>query len=266
MADIAKIQTKFPPLEVKSEAPFSEDALDREELCKKWTNFVVQSTTPYVMAIDGRWGDGKTTLLRMWKAHLNNNGFKCVLFNAWKADFYSHALPALVSAIIEEISNDNFSNKVKNTNDKKKSFSKEVKNFRNGVKKIAKTLSEPDTALKVIAPIIPGGDAITEIYSAIKKLSEDHDAIEDYKKYHETVKKFKGLLQEFSTKISSKSGKPLVIFIDELDRCRPDFALDVLEKVKHVFDVKSVFFVFALNTEEMSKEIKTYIGEKDREN
>ena len=70
-----------------------------------------------------------------------------------------------------------------------------------------------------------------------------------YKSYRNAVDEFKEALQGFAS--SGEDGRPLVIFVDELDRCRPDFALDVLEKVKHVFDVSSVFFVFAVNKEEL---------------
>ena len=51
--------------------------------------------------------------------------------------------------------------------------------------------------------------------------------------------------------------------IDELDRCRPTFALDVLEKIKHIFDVPGVFFVAALNKNALAKTIESVYGITD---
>ena len=51
--------------------------------------------------------------------------------------------------------------------------------------------------------------------------------------------------------------------IDELDRCRPTFALDVLEKIKHIFDVPGVFFVAALNKNALAKTIESAYGITD---
>ncbi|NDI77146.1 MULTISPECIES: P-loop NTPase fold protein [Psychrilyobacter] len=38
--------------------------------------------------------------------------------------------------------------------------------------------------------------------------------------------------------------KPKVILVDELDRCRLDFAITVLETIKHMFDINNIIFIF----------------------
>lgn len=242
MNSLDKIETKTLPLGRRnSDNPYSDDALGREDLCKRWTRFIERSTTPYIMAIDGKWGTGKTTLLKMWEADLKKSGFRCVFFDAWEADFYGHALPALIGEITEQASDDNFDSKVKELSGAL--FAK--------------------AAVNAISSMVPGGKTAVEIAGALEQSLKDHDAVEAYRSYRKAVDKFKKSLREFASR--GKNGKPLVIFIDELDRCRPDFALEVLEKVKHVFDVESVFFVFAINKEEMRKTIQTVYGDIDSE-
>ena len=51
----------------------------------------------------------------------------------------------------------------------------------------------------------------------------------------------------------SDTGQPLVFIIDELDRCRPTFAIELLERVKHIFDVPNIVFVFGINRSELVK-------------
>lgn len=238
-----KIETKILSFgeRLNSDDPYADDALGREDLCKRWTRFIERSTTPYVMAIDGKWGTGKTTLLRMWGADLKKSGFRCVFFDAWEADFYGHALPALIGEITKQISDEKFDSMVK---------------------ELSGALFEKAT-LNAIFSMVPGGKVVAEFAGALEQSLKDHDAVEAYRSYREAVDKFKESLREFAS--GGENGKPLVIFVDELDRCRPDFALDVLEKVKHVFDVESVFFVFAINKEEMRKTIQTVYGGIDSE-
>jgi hypothetical protein len=78
--------------------------------------------------------------------------------------------------------------------------------------------------------------------------------LEDYGKIEKNLKTFKTLLGE----ISSESN--ILIIIDELDRCNPKFALATLEKVKHVFDVKGVKFLFSTNLTQLASIVKKQYG------
>ena len=52
----------------------------------------------------------------------------------------------------------------------------------------------------------------------------------------------KNHLTKLSSKVTENSGQPLVFIIDELDRCRPTFAIELLERVKHIFDIPNMVF------------------------
>lgn len=61
--------------------------------------------------------------------------------------------------------------------------------------------------------------------------------------------------------INSDSSLRMVIFIDELDRCRPEYALKLLERIKHYFDTDRVTFVFSVNLRELQNMVKHCYGE-----
>ena len=228
--------------------PFEGDDLNRQELCKTWTNFIESSSTPFVLAVDAKWGDGKTTFLKMWQAYLKQQGFKTVFFDAWSCDFYDEALPALIGEIQKQIVEPSF----KGTSSKLKSTSSKLIKL------------TPSIATKSIINIITG-DIGKDIYESIQKAIQPHNKIQDYLEYQKAVDEFKQELGKTAKPGKENPGKLLVIFVDELDRCRPTFAIEVLEKVKHIFDVEFIFFIFAVNKNELKKSINTIYGEIDSE-
>ncbi|WP_230583093.1 P-loop NTPase fold protein [Megasphaera elsdenii] len=90
------------------------------------------------------------------------------------------------------------------------------------------------------------------------KIFETSNPLEIQKKGHELCQKTK----DFLDSIFTERGNRCVIFIDELDRCRPDFAVQLLERIKHYFDNKNITFVFSVNTEELMNTVNRYYGEK----
>ena len=82
-----------------------------------------------------------------------------------------------------------------------------------------------------------------EVTKFLSDLIEDE--IRDYDSKKKSITGFKASLAEFADTILSKNGStpPLIIFIDELDRCRPNFALELLENIKHIFDVEKIGYI-----------------------
>src|SRR5690606_34703090 len=73
--------------------------------------------------------------------------------------------------------------------------------------------------------------------------------IQDYLARKENIKEFHKKLEEYIAENSI--GKPIVFIIDELDRCRPDYAVSVLENIKHLFSVKGIVFVLSIDKEQL---------------
>ena len=67
-------------------------------------------------------------------------------------------------------------------------------------------------------------------------------------------------IREFINLLIEEHGNRLVFFIDELDRCKPDYAIRFLERIKHYFDDERITFVFSVNLGELQHTIKHYYG------
>ena len=70
-------------------------------------------------------------------------------------------------------------------------------------------------------------------------------------------------LSQLGHRVRDDTGQPLVFIIDELDRCRPTFAIELLERVKHIFDVPNIVFVFGINRDELVKSLESVYGDID---
>lgn len=53
---------------------------------------------------------------------------------------------------------------------------------------------------------------------------------------------------------------PIVIVIDELDRCRPTYAVRLLEEIKHLFDVPGLVFILGLHGEQLGQSVSGAYG------
>lgn len=82
--------------------------------------------------------------------------------------------------------------------------------------------------------------------------------IQEYTSKKEGLKEFRTALEDFVQK--SSDGKPIIFIIDELDRCRPDYAVDVLEKVKHFFGVPGIVFVLSMDKVQLGHAIRGVYG------
>ena len=90
---------RLPELEVSSDNPFQHDALERKPLVEFLASLIGRLEGPFVLALDSPWGTGKTTIVKMLQAKLAMDQFQCVYFNAWKVDYVTDPLVALVSAL-----------------------------------------------------------------------------------------------------------------------------------------------------------------------
>ena len=81
--------------------------------------------------------------------------------------------------------------------------------------------------------------------------------IEDYESEKESIEHLKSKLKEIAKKTDLKK---IVVFIDELDRCRPNYAIEFLERVKHFFDLEGYIFVLSIDEAQLLESIKVLYG------
>ncbi|MDD2863964.1 MAG: P-loop NTPase fold protein [Methylococcales bacterium] len=237
-------------VEIKANEPFQNDKLGRKESAEILTQFIKSSNgEPLVLCINAPWGQGKTTFLKMWQTYLQNedNGFETIYFDSWKNDFTDDALVAILGEISSFI--DTFKDDNEEINNKfKKATGVATKFLRKGVPALIKGATYNFLDL----------DSGIENAAAALAESVTNDVIDHYVKSKKSLDDFKELLTELASDISSD--KPIVFIIDELDRCRPNFAVEVLEKVKHFFSVKNIVFVLGADKEQLGNSMKMLYG------
>lgn len=80
---------KLEKLEIPADQPFLNCKLGREKYAEVLKTIITTYKKGFVLAIDGKWGTGKTTFVEMWKAYLELDNFQTLYFNAWENDFIS---------------------------------------------------------------------------------------------------------------------------------------------------------------------------------
>lgn len=249
------MELKIDPIEIPEDDPFRNDQLERKESAVILTQLISNIRKPFVLSIDSSWGTGKTTFVKMWRQHLMNEGYPTLYFSAWENDFSDSPMVALLAELelaLEELPlNKTGKQKVKTAFRKAK---------KHGVA-LAK-LSLP-IAVRLGTMGLIDNEKINEAISEhAEKIALD--LIKKYESDKKSIKIFKNKLGEFVTTLStSKSKKPqesLILFIDELDRCRPDYALELMEKAKHLFDVPGIIFILSLDKKQVGYSIKTMYG------
>lgn len=220
---------------------FKNDKLGRIKFANNLTKIAdLYSRTGAVIAIDGEWGAGKTTFVNMWKQQLLDMDYKAIYFNAWECDFQDDPFIAIMSEL------SNVFNKTNSTGDELISI---------GTRIIPRVVGEFIKGL--IKNYIGFNTEVLDV--AIEETAEQcKKLITDYQEQKDTIIDFRERLSEFVA--SNSNGKPLIFFIDELDRCNPHFAVKLLERVKHIFEVPNIIFVLSLNINQLQYAIQGFYG------
>lgn len=254
-------------IEIPCDDPFRHDLLDRKQTILTLTNLLHNLETPYTMSIDASWGNGKTTFLNMWKQHLKNEGFPVVGFSAWDTDFAENPLIALTSELL---------NTLKSLDDNGDLELNAIEETLPRIHKI--TLTKAIPWMISLAGVIGGiqsndpsvalmgnslADGVAGTMEEVTRNESLDDSLEPltYIEAKKEINSFRNALRNTAKKLSMKHhGKPLIIAIDELDRCRPSYAVELLEIAKHFFSVDNIVFVLAIDKSQLSHAIRAIYG------
>ena len=182
----------------------------------------------FTLSLHGDWGTGKTYLLQRWQKQLQKKGRQAVYFNAWEDDFQADPLTAIVGQLWKEIKEGDFAE------------------IGESLKSLVGNLGEK--ALGVV------GGKKKDFQSTAER------TVDDYLAVREKLDDFKKRLETLAAKVNKDTEFPLVFIVDELDRCKPTFAIEVLERVKHLFNAPNIVFVFGVNKTELQKSIQSAYG------
>ena len=235
-------------IEVPEDDPFKNDLLGRREPARILTHIVGSIDGPCVLAIDAAWGTGKTTFLKIWSQYLRNEGFPVVEFNAWETDFTGDPFIALSGELMSGL-----------RQDETKSLAGKIDAMKGAAKEVVRR-AIPGTIRLATAGILDVSPMLEkEASQALASYAEER--LSSYRKEQESVQAFRSTLQDMAGTLSkSRDGRPLVVVIDELDRCRPSYAIELLEVAKHLFTVDHIVFALAVNRAELAHSIRALYG------
>lgn len=234
------MKSKLDEPEIIPKDPFHNCKLGRQRYAEILKQIVSTYDEGCVLAVNGKWGTGKTTFVKMWKQLLDDDKFKTIYFNAWESDFALDPIAALIG---------NF---------------KILGGDSGNVDKLIQSASK--FATKIIPSII---DTVISKYtgqemsSIIKKITEFSEGFlsQEIEEYEERCKSLDNFKKNLSKYIKDNcAGKPLIFIVDELDRCNPSYAVKVLERIKHLFSVPNLVFVLSIDKYQLGNSIRGYYG------
>lgn len=197
-----------------------EDLIDFRWFAQTLKRIIISADTPITIGVYGEWGAGKTSIMRLTKKMLEGET-KTIWFNAWKYDIALDLRVALLKTILKEMENS------ESLKEKVSELSRRLDWF--GLAKIT------------------GSFLIGSPNFDFNKLLKQDEVISLIGEFEE----------RFSELVEDYAGKgPLVIFVDDLDRCLPDKVVDILEAIKLFLDVRGCVFILGLNKEIIEKGIE----------
>lgn len=259
---------------------FPSDELNRKQdadlltkILTRRSNVISQSAnkSSYVINVNAEWGAGKTYFIKRWAEDLKYD-YPVVYIDAWSNDFMDSPIITVLAEIQEQLLDS--INKSCLPRDKKKRF----KNI--GISILP----------KILAALVKryGGFDIEDLF--VEESSEESEkpastnktldlsaameamaiqAFKEHSDYKSGVKELKATIKELikfavdnpkNSLSANKRSYPAFIFIDELDRCRPTYAVEMLEAIKHIFDIEGLVIVVSTHTEELQHTIKALYG------
>ena len=230
------------------------DLWDRKPLGVQLTNYVDRLNCGAVLALDARWGEGKTWFVRNWKKYLEDENHNVIYLDAFANDYLEDPFLVVTSEITNILSKDN---KTKRKVKKLINLSASVGTaLLPSLPKVALTLGLHLVGVGFLGGVLQQG--YENAKDEVAKLSDEasdriKESIQEKIAGHEAEKKTLDEFKKHLTQTVKNLDRPLVFIIDELDRCRPDFAIRLIERIKHFFDTPRIVFVLVMDKKQFSK-------------
>ena len=248
----------------------TQDEFKRKPIAENIIRLLTSDIDLSPMVIDGGWGTGKTEfcqkLIRLMQQQ--HPDYQPVYIDAFRSDHSGEPLLALLAEIIKACTPE----------DTGEQPSEQRKNITRKVAKAAGFVMKTVAKAAVGHVLKQNTDDLAEEFQQIMNDGQDADSLaetvtdaaatiashtidatveallKEQIEAEKNLKTLKACLKEFA------EAKPIILFIDELDRCRPDYAVDMLEVIKHVFDVENVKVVLVTNTKQLRAAINHRYG------
>lgn len=222
-----------------------------------------QTETPLIIGIHGSWGSGKTSLMKMLADKLESDHI-CIWFNPWKYEKSEVLWRALLLAILAKMEEKNFepTGKDKATvEDLELTLYRDIERIQEGriridLKKFGRGVIDLGLSLAPIIgrirelPFFLRSNQVRGVKSILDAVNRERVRV--YKNKISSFEQFERRFGELITFIGQKTGR-VIIFLDDLDRCLPEKAIEILESIKLYFEANSCIFVIGADLEIIEK-------------
>lgn len=254
MANILDV-SKAKYAEWLTSADWSNCKLGRRGYGQFLANYLAGEKDGFVLNLDGRWGTGKTEFLKRMYGEMLGRGHPVIYIDAWESDFSKEPLMVISSELLRQLE------KLSDEGVKNCEGYQRAANLIGGILQgsivglsmfASKQITGEGEYGKTLAESVLGMEPI----EVMTTLSEKHEEQVD------SLKKIRSGLNKLATELEEKySAKlPVIVLIDELDRCRPSYAVEMLEVVKHFFQTPNMVFMVATDTSQLAESIKVVYG------
>jgi hypothetical protein len=271
-------------LEIGPEEGFApeKDIFNRKPFGEQLTRIVCALHGPTVLLLDAQWGTGKTTFIKMWLGELAKARIPTIYFDAFANDYHDDAFLTVAGEIVARAEQLKPRSKIA------------LQKFKDSAIGVAKALGRASIRIGIrtaSAGLLTGEEVMegVKIAADAAKAAGDETAkavddllkerLDSHRADREVFDQFKTALGDLASALSVRADEvksvatnvegterhapPLVFVIDELDRCRPSFALELLEKIKHFFAAPGVTFVLVSSLSQLETAVRFAYGDTD---
>lgn len=203
-------------------------------------------------AIDGDWGSGKTFVLEQLEKQLEpvqseetaDDRYLLFHYNCWQYDYYDEPAVAIISAMLEKAYSINYSK-----------LGEIAKASWNKAKKHLISIGNEFVKNKIGIDVV---ELINDFQDELDEQALDNSSFDKWFSFKKTIDSTRETLQDIA------SEKTIVIVVDELDRCLPNYSIKVLERLHHIFDgIDNVILIFAIDVHQLQQTVKNIFGNED---
>ncbi len=228
---------------------WDKDKLNREKHGKCFVRFLQKTEGPFVIGLTSSWGTGKTFFLRSMEKDLDDAKLPCVYFTAWENDFGADPLISMLGTINSELARKEYL---------EKNALAVLACLGSVIVSSAVHAFNDAVASKTGLNVLELKDRINQA-----KKTAGSEILDKFLAGEESKQSFETELKELLEKIKAKHpASSLIVFIDELDRCRPDYTISLLERIKHLFSVPGIVFVLSIDLDQLLMIIEHTFGIK----
>lgn len=247
---------------------YKEDIFNRKFEIRELMKYIrFGRNSPFTIALNSKWGNGKTTFVKIWKREIKEKykNYTPIYINAWENDDFEDPLLLIIKILQEnkELKEEVFDENLKDcmnylTKNMPKVLGKLFLDFaikdektNKKIKEVFEELSQNGVTIENIKKFI------LKSHSELDRLLDTYNSIDSENLRHQ----IKTTLKEALKNLNLKERK-IIFFVDELDRCKPIFAIKMLETIKHFFDIPNFIFIFSWDLEQLSYSLGHVYGEK----